>query len=85
MDTGNATANQLGQSSLGSMYSMAMRFWGEEMGGLWPLMLAASAILSCAYATPVSDYPWEWAGLTIKHGANGALGGNVRRIGYTDS
>ena len=43
-DTGRATANQLAQSNGGSMACSAIRFCGEEIGELWPPMLAANAM-----------------------------------------
>jgi len=43
-ETGSATANHCPQDTGGSMYFMVMRFCGEEMGELWPPMLAANAI-----------------------------------------
>lgn len=47
MDTGSATANQLAQSSLGSIAARAIRFCGDDIGELWPPMLAAKAMASC--------------------------------------
>lgn len=43
-ETGSATANQLAQSSCGSISCSAMRFCGEEMGELCPPILAARAM-----------------------------------------
>lgn len=42
--TGSETANHCNQSNLGSIFWMAMRFWGEDMGEACPPMLAAKAI-----------------------------------------
>ena len=45
-DTGSETANHRAQSNFGSMSCKAIKFCGEDMGELWPPMLAASAIAS---------------------------------------
>jgi hypothetical protein len=46
-ETGKATTNHLAQSSGGSIAWRAMRFCGEDMGELWPPILAARAMASC--------------------------------------
>jgi len=43
-ETGKATTNHLAQSSGGSIAWRAMRFCGEDMGELWPPILAARAM-----------------------------------------
>ena len=45
-ETGSATMNHVDQSMGGSIAPIAMRFWGDEMGELWPPMFAARAIAS---------------------------------------
>lgn len=54
-DTGSATANHFPQSSWGSISWRAIRFWGEEMGELWPPMFAANAIPSYSIRLDVGE------------------------------
>lgn len=46
-ETGNDTTNHWPQSKGSSISSRAIRFWGDEIGELWPPIFAAKAIASC--------------------------------------
>lgn len=76
-DTGIETANHLPQSRGGSISPMAIKFWGEEIGDVWPPILAASAIasysnISNTRGTTLMDEAYDEAGTESRSRWQGA-------------
>jgi hypothetical protein len=62
-ETGSETANQLAQSSDGSIAWSAIRFCGEEIGELWPPIFAARAIAKIRHGAK-----FDFAGRVLRIG-----------------
>lgn len=78
-ETGSATANHFPQSRGGSMCCRAIRFWGDDIGELWPPTFAARAMANYMHiqfgSSSRSSEP------TMRQGANVDFGGRVLKIG----
>ena len=84
-ETGRATPNHDPHPIGDSISPIAIRFWGEEIGELWPPILAARAMaswLSDMWSASTTNMQSKQYKLTMRHGAKADLGGSVRKIGW---